>query len=125
MLLLLQVGGSCSQHSQHYSHSRNSLGCNYGAVIGSLPRGLSRDERQVALQSAPPASPALGALLQMPRVRTAAAAAAAGGGSSRWQPWWSWQQQQQPVAAVVVMVAAENTVAVVPAEVVQLLQKHQ
>jgi hypothetical protein len=71
LLLLLQVGGSCSQHSQHYSHSRNSLGCNYDAVIGSLPRGLSRDERQMAQQSAPPASPAVAALLQMPRVRTA------------------------------------------------------
>jgi hypothetical protein len=44
-----------------------SLSQNYDAVIGSLPRGLSTDERMRIKQSAP-MSPALGALHELPLV---------------------------------------------------------
>jgi hypothetical protein len=74
---MMQVGGNQSQHSGHYhSTSRSSLSRNYEAVIGSLPRALSREERQAAQQSAPTASPALGALQQVPRVRGSSSSSA-------------------------------------------------
>jgi hypothetical protein len=44
-----------------------SLSQNYDAVIGSLPKGLSTDERLRIRQSAP-MSPALGALQALPSV---------------------------------------------------------
>lgn len=44
-----------------------SLSQNYDAVIGSLPKGLSTDERLRIRQSAP-MSPAMGALQELPQV---------------------------------------------------------
>jgi hypothetical protein len=45
----------------------HSLGHNYDAVIGSLPRGLSVEERS-KLASSMPMSPAVGALASLPQV---------------------------------------------------------
>jgi hypothetical protein len=45
-----------------------SLTQHYDAVIGSLPKGLTSDERLRVRQSAP-MSPAVGSLQQLPQVR--------------------------------------------------------
>lgn len=45
----------------------SSLGHNYDAVIGSLPKGLSVEER-AKLAASLPMSPALGALASLPKV---------------------------------------------------------
>lgn len=46
-----------------------SLTQNYDAVIGSLPKALSSDER-LRIRESMPMSPALGALQQIPEVRS-------------------------------------------------------
>lgn len=59
---------ACVQDEKFGSLLSGSLTQNYDAVIGSLPKGLTQDER-LRIRESMPMSPALGALQQIPEVR--------------------------------------------------------
>jgi hypothetical protein len=64
---LLHYSHFCSQDEKLGRLLSGSLTQNYDAVIGSLPKALSSDER-LRIRESMPMSPALGALQQIPEV---------------------------------------------------------